>query len=74
MKKMNTLCTILASTTFVCICVFYTGGTSIPSEFSFSGEPLAKTVIKTATDEDRAERAATWAAYALFGFLIPEGQ
>jgi hypothetical protein len=74
MKKKNTLFAILAGATFVCICVFYSGGTSIPSEFSFSGEPLAKTVIKTATEEDRAERAATWAADALFGFLIPEGE
>ena len=74
MKKKNALYVTLAGAMFAGVSLILSGATSVSSDFSFSSEPLAKTVIKTATEEDRAQRAATWAADALFSFLVPEGE
>lgn len=74
MKKKNALFVTVAGAMFFGASMIFSGATSVSSDFSFSSEPLAKTVIKTATEEDRAQRAATWAADALFSFLVPEGE
>lgn len=74
MKKKNAFYFALSGMLLLGVFGLYTKKTGNTADLYFSGEPIAKTVIKTATEEDRAQRAATWAADALFGFLVPEGE
>ncbi len=74
MKIKNTVYTVLAGASLLCVLAFWMGIGTKHESLQFSTEPLAKTVIQTATEEDRAQRAVTWAADVLFGFLLPEGE